>query len=273
MKFHPDDLALDYELLMHFTPSSAQREAFAKSKVAMPDGSFYIRNRNDLSNAIIAVGRATPNAGESETSRRNAVRRHIMKRARALNLFDMIPDTWNSDGTLKQSGIPVTTNTDKQTLDWLEHFGVKGMRWGVRRESSSSGGSSGKFNPAGSNHPSLTAPRPRTSEDAAVAKGLAKVVKKQGTQALTNQELQTLVTRMNLERQYSNLNPKQVSAGRKMVNDITREMAKQTAEQAIRTYAPKGAAWLMKNWGPASKSGTRGQMNRAMLVNTLRGRG
>ncbi len=214
------DIAQDYEVLIHFTPTAEQRRQFASSGAAMPDGSFYIRNRGDLQNAIRAVGRATPNAGESDVARRNAVRRHIIKRAKALGLTDMIPDTWNSDGTLKQSAILA-----EEVEEFLSHFGVLGMRWGVRR---SDGG--------GISHP--------MSSDAATARALELQVKRSGTQSLSNADLQTLVTRLNLERQYSNLNPAHVSAGRKFANEVLRESGKQIATQFIVKNAPKGIAWL-----------------------------
>lgn len=73
----------------------ARRNAAAKGQ-ALPGGRFPIRNRNDLENAIRAVGRA-----KGGDAGRNAVRRFIIKRARALGLSDLVPDTWNSDGTLK----------------------------------------------------------------------------------------------------------------------------------------------------------------------------
>jgi len=66
-----------------------------------PDGSggrFPIRNRSDLLKAIRAVGRAK--GGEEG---RRKVRRFIIRRARALGLSDLIPDTWASDGSLKTS--------------------------------------------------------------------------------------------------------------------------------------------------------------------------
>jgi hypothetical protein len=244
-----DDLELDYNNLIHFTPTAAQRKAFAKSGAAMPDGSFYITNAGQLSDAISAVGRATPNAGESETARRNSVRRHIMKRARALQRTDMIPDTWNSDGSLKQSGIvDLPGLLDDKTRDWLEHFGVKGMRWGVRRESNRPSGS-GAYNPAGAHHPSLTAPRPNLSSDAARAKEFQSIVNKHGTRALTNQELGQLVTRLSLERQYTSMNPKQVSAGRKFTNELLKvggNVAKQTATAFAAKYATQGLEILVK---------------------------
>lgn len=57
---------------------------------------YWIRNRTDLENAISAVGRA----GGGEAGRRK-VRRFIIKRAKALGLANLIPDTWNADGSLK----------------------------------------------------------------------------------------------------------------------------------------------------------------------------
>lgn len=60
-------------------------------------GRFQIRNREELQDAIHAVGRVRPNTDEA----RAKVRRFIMRRARALDLADLIPDTWAADGSLK----------------------------------------------------------------------------------------------------------------------------------------------------------------------------
>lgn len=79
--------------------------------------------------------------------------------------------------------------------DGISHYGVKGMHWGVRKDRS--GGSSA---PA-----AKPAPKPRMSEDAkAVEKAFGKI-NRGGTDALSNQELQHLVNRLNLEQQYSRL--------------------------------------------------------------------
>ena len=75
--------------------AEGRRKAAGKGQ-AMRGGRFPITNRTDLSNAIDAVGRAK--GGEAG---RKAVRRFIIKRARALGLSSMIPDSWNSDGSLK----------------------------------------------------------------------------------------------------------------------------------------------------------------------------
>jgi hypothetical protein len=61
----------------YFTAKMRRDEAH--SGVAMRDGSFPIRNRQDLANARRAVGRAKP-------SKRPAVRAHIRERAKELGV-------------------------------------------------------------------------------------------------------------------------------------------------------------------------------------------
>ena len=57
--------------------STKERKGEARTGVAMRDGSFPIRNRQDLANARQAIGRAKP-------GKRAAVRAHIATRAREL---------------------------------------------------------------------------------------------------------------------------------------------------------------------------------------------
>ena len=67
--------------------SQEERERMAKKGQALPDGSFPIADREDLENAIQAIGRA------SDPDRAKA---HIKKRARELGLEELIPEGWNS---------------------------------------------------------------------------------------------------------------------------------------------------------------------------------
>lgn len=73
------------EILSKADFSAQQRRRMAASGAAMPDGSFPIRNRADLQNAIQSVGRA---------SDYDAARRHIIGRARALGLTNVLPKDW-----------------------------------------------------------------------------------------------------------------------------------------------------------------------------------
>lgn len=98
--------------------------------------------------------------------------------------------------------------------DTLAHYGVKGMKWGQSKASSSSSGS-------GSSASGM-------SDDVkTVAKAQAKIATS-GTGALSNKELQDVVTRINLERQYANLNPQKTNQGKalagKMLGDIGGEV-------------------------------------------------
>lgn len=122
------------------------------------------------------------------------------------------------------------TQTIDLGLEFLEHYGVRGMRWGVRRDRSSPvavtptatstvpRGSLRKTKiktEGGENHPA--------HEDAVkVARAQAKL-KKSGTAALSNQELLELQNRLNLERNVSQLvsTTGRVGKGRKFVRDLT----------------------------------------------------
>lgn len=69
-----------------FSPEARRRDA--ASGVAMSDGSFPIANREDLKNALRAIGRAKDY---------EATRRHIIARARALGAVAELPADWNVD--------------------------------------------------------------------------------------------------------------------------------------------------------------------------------
>lgn len=66
--------------------NAKQRRAMAGRGLAMPDGSYPIANEQDLKNAIQSFGRASDPA---------AVKRHIIRRARALGLVRLLPENWN----------------------------------------------------------------------------------------------------------------------------------------------------------------------------------
>jgi len=130
---------------------------------------------------------------------------------------------------------------------FLEHYGVKGMKWGVhRRESSRHEDSTNDGGSRVSNviskirdHKKLgtpggptdvvvkTAPGKRVqtaggqnhspSEDAKRTSAYKQQAKASTIDSLSTKELRDLVDRMNLEQQYSRLNPKQESAGAKFV--------------------------------------------------------
>ena len=106
------DIELGKQFVEHRDFSTKERETLSEKGQAMPGGGFPIRNRQDLKNAIQAIGRAKNPA---------AAKAWIIKRARALGLTDLLPDGWVG-GEAKQSNV----------IDFIDHHGVKGMHWGVR---------------------------------------------------------------------------------------------------------------------------------------------
>lgn len=66
--------------------STEQRQEMAKKGWALPNLSFPIADRVDLDNAVSAFGLGKDSA---------AAKAHIIKRARALNALDALPDKWN----------------------------------------------------------------------------------------------------------------------------------------------------------------------------------
>lgn len=66
--------------------SDKERQSAADSGAALPDGSYPVKTKEDLRNAIQAIGRARNPA---------KARAHIKARARALDAEDMIPDNWS----------------------------------------------------------------------------------------------------------------------------------------------------------------------------------
>lgn len=97
------------------------------------------------------------------------------------------------------------------TENFLEHFGVKGMKWGIRKD--------------------------RRSGKAKTSKEVAKT--------LTNKELTKRINRLNMEKQYSDLakaEPSSVAKGSKIVAGVVANIGGTAAKQAAQTIANELAA-------------------------------
>lgn len=124
--------------------------------------------------------------------------------------------------------------------DHLAHFGVKGMRWGVRRKRSSSSESDSQADTnievrtAKGKAPEqiLVKTKPNKpimtsggryhvpSDEAKRAAAIKQKARASGPQSLTNNEMRALIDRMNLESQYIKLNPKQKSKAEKFIRGL-----------------------------------------------------
>ena len=90
--------------------------------------------------------------------------------------------------------------------EFLKHYGVLGMKWGRRR----------------SDAQLATARKTRVrSRDAQKVQTLKKKAKKAGRDSLSNDELQTVIRRRELEKRYSDLNPSVMKRGLSVVKEVS----------------------------------------------------
>lgn len=102
--------------------------------------------------------------------------------------------------------------------DILKHYGVKGMRWGVRGGASSVGPS---------------------SSDAKTAAKAKRKAQTSGVKSLSNQELRDLNQRLQLEQTYNNLNPTTVGKGQKFVGQHLKSVSGMAISAAAAKYLIK----------------------------------
>ena len=122
-------------------------------------------------------------------------------------------------------------NMEHDESFYLKHFGVKGMKWGLRKATDKVSEarkerSAAKKAPASSDHDTAKAAKKKASQG-----GLSK---------LSNKELQDAITRMNLETQYKSLNAKNptpqqaaMNYGKKIVLSVAQDMAKTTMKNVV----------------------------------------
>lgn len=173
-----------------------QREKLADKKEAMPDGSFPIRNRSDLKNAIKAFGRS---------KNPEKTKAWIKRRAKELDAEDLLPESWKEE---------------MEHSDYILHYGVLGMKWGVRKQRSKSNRSRRK------------ARKKQISNKEDSDNKSSNNIKK-----MTDAELKRKINRLQLEKQYKDLSRQTMSDGKRIVNDILKNSARNVGTQALTKYS------------------------------------
>lgn len=166
--------------------------------------------------------------------------------------------TVNSSGpTFPLKSNQYSFDTPEMAMSSLTHHGVKGMKWGVRRDGST--GSS----------------RARTSEDAKATLKVSAKAETHGTQALSNRDLQSAITRLNLENQYHKLtseNKTLIDSGHKSVKkalaigktfEEVRKFMDTPTGKAIAGGITLGAAYFTGGGSAAAKVGSGIAVRRA----------
>jgi hypothetical protein len=102
--------------------------AAGDKKHTLPEGGYPIDNRDDLKKAVKAFGRA---------KNPNAAKRHIIKRARALNAIGLLPESWGitaaSGALLADAPLTVSPDPRAERLRryWTTGKGAAKIRWGT----------------------------------------------------------------------------------------------------------------------------------------------
>lgn len=112
--------------------------------------------------------------------------------------------------------------------DYISHYGVRGMKWGVRKS---------RTTPSVTTHP--------TSEDYANVATIKTTAKTHGTQALSNKQLQEAITRMNLEKQFNTLSNGTKNKGSAWAQKFLIDFGKQQVQQAANKYAAQKIAQMI----------------------------
>lgn len=130
----------------------------------------------------------------------------------------------------------------------IQHYGVKGMHWGQRHSTPPArttidANSRGKIKQVRLSKKVLETNKP--SDDAANAAAFKKIAKQKSTDLLSNKELQDLITRMNLEKQYKTLQAP--TGARKFAADLILTGGKQQVQKVVNDRMAVAVANMMKN--------------------------
>ena len=117
----------------------------------------------------------------------------------------------------------------------LQHHGIKGQKWGVRRFQNKDG--------------SLTLAgrkRQKQNNNGPIHEDHSKSHDNKSVKSMSDKELRDRINRLNMERQYAQLTATEKSMGRKIVSEVLLNVGKELAKEYLKNYAKKGIEEALK---------------------------
>lgn len=129
---------------------------------------------------------------------------------------------------------------DEPLEDYLAHWGVKGMRWGVRKSSQSSKGSlSSKIRTARDRRI-----HPRETRQAKAVRRNREYLKKLPVRYLTNEELKARLSRAKMEKELRDIEHENSQKARKLVQDVAQKEGSKLVSEIVKTGISSAKSYL-----------------------------
>lgn len=121
--------------------------------------------------------------------------------------------------------------------DQLAHYGIKGMRWGIRRTEEQLARARGETDSPGKKSSGGIFSKKKTSKK--FSKSSIKEKPKKKVSEMDDSELKQVVERLRLENAYRTLTPKQTSLGKKFVEKLLVDPALNAGSKVMSEYMEK----------------------------------
>ena len=116
----------------------------------------------------------------------------------------------------------------------LQHHGIKGQKWGVRRFQNKDGSLT------------LAGKRRQKQDDGPIHEDYSKSHDTKSVKSMSDKELRDRINRLNMERQYAQLTATEKSMGKKIVSEVLLNVGKELAKEYLKNYAKKGIEEVLK---------------------------
>jgi hypothetical protein len=214
--------------LIHQHTGPPTSKAQCKLPVKTPNGTL---NRNGVIAAAGALaGARTPI--QASTEEKNSAARALIRYYQQLNM---------------KPTPKLLSMTHFDLSEFLVHYGIKGMRWGIRRSNPSGSVTvSTMRTPAGVKVRTKGGGGLPPHPDAVAAKIVGQKIKRSGKSAVSNQELQTYANRLELERRVTNVSKSQSNPGKKFVANLLKNIAQQQANNLVNDTVTKQVSAVVR---------------------------